>query len=208
MSVMAEQRRTVHPGSSLDDLWPHEDRPLTVDDLLRQPHDGNRYELVNGILEVTPAPLNNHQRVVSRLQTLLDVTCPDDFEVLSGAGVNLAPNLHRIPDVIVITADLFEPEFHTRPPVLAIEVASRSTGKRDRTTKKREYAAFGIPSYWIVTPDAEHPSLTAYELRDGKYVQVTLVAGDERFEAAQPFPVTVVPRLLVADGAEWRSLLR
>ncbi|SEG85648.1 hypothetical protein SAMN05444920_105568 [Nonomuraea solani] len=39
-------RRTVLPGAP----------PFTVDDLLKFPDDGNRYELFNGSLVVSPAP--------------------------------------------------------------------------------------------------------------------------------------------------------
>jgi Uma2 family endonuclease len=207
MSVMAEQRIVGQP-SPLDDLWPDDDRPLTVDDLLRQPGDGNRYELVDGILEVTPAAKTPHQRVVSRLHTLLDVACPDGFEVLNGPGINLAVDLHRVPDVAVFSAAPAVAGFITRPPVLAIEVASRSTRKRDRTAKKSNYASFGIDLYWIVEPDAGRPSLTAYELRGKKYEQVALAAGDELYEPERPYAVSIVPRLLIADGREWRSLMR
>jgi hypothetical protein len=48
------------------------DRPLTVDDLDLLPDDGNRYELDDGMLAVSPAPALIHQLVASRLQTLLD----------------------------------------------------------------------------------------------------------------------------------------
>ena len=205
MSVMPHQRRSARP-SPLDELWPNQDRPLTVDDLLRLPDDENRYELVDGILEVTPAAKTPHQRVVSRLHTLLDMACPEDFEVLSGPGINLANDLHRVPDVAVIRAAPAGDGFITQPPVLAIEVASRSTRKRDRTTKKENYAAFGIDLYWIVVP--EPASLTVYQLNGGRYEQVALVAGDDAFEVEHPYPLTIVPWLLVADGREWRTLLR
>lgn len=139
MSVMAEQRITERL-SALDLLWPAEDRPLAADDLLRQPDDGNRYELANGALVVTPAPRYPHQRVVSRLHTLLDVWCTDDYEVLSGAGFNLAADLHRIPDLVVQRSEPAESGFLTRPPTLAVEVASRSTreaGSNDQEARVR-----------------------------------------------------------------------
>jgi hypothetical protein len=43
------------------DVWPHEDRPLTVSDMETMPDDGNRYELDEGMLVVSPAPFHNHQ---------------------------------------------------------------------------------------------------------------------------------------------------
>jgi Uma2 family endonuclease len=91
--------------------------------------------------------------------------------------------------------------------VLAVEVALRSTRKLDRTTKKREYAAFGIDHYWIVVPDRDRPSITAFRRNGKKYEQVALVAGSETFHAAEPFAVGIVPALLAADGKAWRSLL-
>jgi Uma2 family endonuclease len=191
---------------SLSDVWPREDRPLTVDDLARLPDDGNRYELVGGVLEVSPPPLNNHNRVANRLAYLLNQRCPAGLEVLPANGVNLARDHQRIPDLIVVrSAWVEQADFIEQPPLLAVEVASKSTRTRDRVTKKREYEAFGVESYWIVEPDCQRPNLTAYELDDVGYNQIAVVSGDGAFEAERPFPVTIVPRLLVESGTAWRS---
>jgi Uma2 family endonuclease len=191
---------------SLSDVWPWEDRPLTVEDLLRLPDDGNRYELVDGVLEVSPPPLNGHNRVTHRLEFILELHLRPGLEVLAGTGVNLAEDRHRIPDVIVVHSEWVDPaSFVENPPLLAVEVATNSTRRRDRTVKKREYEAFGIQSYWIIEPDIAHPSLTAYELKDGRYEQIALVADSEAFKAELPFPVTIIPRLLVGPGTAWRD---
>lgn len=36
-------------------------RPFTVDDLAGRPDDGNRYELIDGMLHVSPEPGTRHQ---------------------------------------------------------------------------------------------------------------------------------------------------
>jgi hypothetical protein len=46
------------------------DRPLTVADLDRTPDDGCRYELDDGVLVVSPAPMPIHQRVLHRLEVI------------------------------------------------------------------------------------------------------------------------------------------
>ncbi|HEV8557968.1 MAG TPA: Uma2 family endonuclease [Actinophytocola sp.] len=193
---------------ALSDVWPP-DRLLTVDDLLDQPDDGNRYELVHGVLDVTPAPRSSHNRAATRLAIMLGVRCPDHLEVLAGNGVNFARDHHRIPDVMVVHSEwVRRTVFIEQPPPLAIEVTSRSTRFRDTITKKREYEKFGIRSYWIVDPDYQRPNLTVFELNRSKYRQVAQVTGDEAFHATRPFPITIVPDLLVADGNEWKSGLR
>ena len=40
-----------------------------------------------------------------------------------------------------------------KPPDWVLEVASNTTSRRDETIKRRDYAAFGIPEYWMFDPD-------------------------------------------------------
>jgi Uma2 family endonuclease len=186
-------------------VWPPGDRPLTVEDLSRLPDDGNRYELDDGVLVVSPAPANVHQLVLSRLHTTLDAACPAEFLVLSGPGVTLTPGQYRIPDQVVVRIEAFDvtAESITSPPELVIEVASPSTERYDRNRKQSVYAGFRIPSYWIVKPSLEQPALTVLELRAEGYRQVAQVTGEQPFRAIRPFPVDIVPARLV-DGP-WRG---
>jgi Uma2 family endonuclease len=181
------------------------DRPLTTDDLCMLPDDGNRYELDNGVLVVTPSPTFGHQRVAHRLAVALDAACPADFEVLPGSGVQISRIQYRIADIIVIRAGTVGSTDNsaTEPPVLAIEVASPSTASYDLSRKKDVYARFGIESYWIVTPDTEMPSLMAFELRRGsRYHLLTEARADDVFQATRPFACGIVPAALVAGP--WR----
>ena len=41
---------------SIADAWPSWGEPFTVEDLDRMPDDGRRYELIDGMLIVSPAP--------------------------------------------------------------------------------------------------------------------------------------------------------
>lgn len=54
-------------------------RSLTWRDLEERPDDGHRYELIDGALVVTPAPVPLHQRAAFRLAILLDGACPGDL---------------------------------------------------------------------------------------------------------------------------------
>ena len=57
----------------------------------------------------------------------------------------------------------------------------------------------GVPSYWLVDPYLDKPSLTVLELVDGRYQEVARLTGDERWTAAKPFSVEVCPADLVAE---------
>ena len=56
-------------------------------------------------------------------------------------------------------------------PFLVVEIASRSTRRRDREQKRRFYMDFGVAEYWIVDPEqrtitavrAGMPDVTARE---------------------------------------------
>jgi Uma2 family endonuclease len=178
--------------------WAPADGPLTVADLERTPADGRRYELVDGVLIVSPAPAVTHQLVMLSLAVELRAVCPPDLEVVPGPGLRMSGTTELIPDLVVERrADLMDIRL-TEPPVLVVEVRSRSTAVFDMNTKKAVYERFGIELYWIVVPDRERPALLAFELRDGKYEEVAHVVGEEEFLARRPFPVTVIPAKLMA----------
>ena len=120
-----------------------DDRPLTVEDLYLLPDDGNKYELDDGVLVVSPAPAIKHQLVLQRLSGMLGSVSPRNYVVLPGPGVEMTKYQYRIPDLVVARIDAigFEDVTMTKPPVLAIEIASPSTAIYDRNRKKDVYPA-------------------------------------------------------------------
>lgn len=171
-------------------------RALTRADLEQVPDDGHRYELVDGVLVVTPAPSMRHQRAVLRLARLLADDCTGDLEVfVAPFAVSLAEDTELQPDVLVARrADLTERDLPASP-VLAVEVLSPSTRLVDLNLKKARFEVAGTPAYWVVDPLTAR--LIAWELREGEYVEVADVTADEAFGATVPFPVTIVPASLV-----------
>jgi Uma2 family endonuclease len=181
------------------------DRPLTIDDLEPLPYNGNRFELDDGVLVVTPPPIAGHQHVIQRLSEILGAARPANFQVLPGLGVQISRVQYRIPDIVVVKAGEvgFKDGSTIKPPALVIEVASPSTAIYDRNRKKELYAGFGIESYWIVKPDLDKPRVTAFELSSGEYRVIAEVSGDEPFSVVKPFACEIVPAALVAGP--WES---
>lgn len=166
---------------------------LVVDDLETMPDDGRRYELLDGSLLVSPVPGLRHQKITYRLHAVLEQAAPPELEVV-GAPFMLktAANDELQPDVLVArAADLTETHLPV-PPVLAVEVLSRSTELHDRNSKKALYERLGVGSYWVIDPSV--PLLEVHELdADGRYRQVAEVGGAEPLDVEHPFPVRIVP---------------
>jgi Uma2 family endonuclease len=131
----------------------------TVADLRLLPDDGKRYEVIAGVLYVTRAPRLVHQHGVAALHRRLHAFVLDNpvgWVLHSPADVEFTPRDGVQPDVFVA------PPVEGRRPrdwteisrlVLAVEVLSPSTARRDRREKRRLYQRYA-GEYWIVDLDA------------------------------------------------------
>lgn len=134
---------------------PETRRDWTLDEVYALPDDGNRYELIDGELFVTPAPSYVHQRVAGRLSRLLG-----SYADAVGIDVLMAPFEIRIEGPGEVQPDLVAFPVPTDPAstrfvdvtslVLAVEILSPSTARVDRHRKRRLYQRNGVPEYWIV----------------------------------------------------------
>jgi Uma2 family endonuclease len=171
--------------------WPAAGRPFTVAELDRMPDDGRRYELLDGVLVVSPRPTTIHQVVAGRLYGVLSGACPEDLCVVPEPAVGLGPQTEFDPDLVVVRMDQIGGAKFTDPPLLVIEIRSPSTALIDLNRKKTAYETFGVLSYWIVNPDPPQPELTIFELRDGRYALAAEASGP--ITVGRPFTVSIVP---------------
>jgi Uma2 family endonuclease len=176
---------------TIDEAWPGFGEAFTVAELDRMPDDGHRYELMDGVLVVSPRPTTVHQRVSVRLISLLDGVCPEDLGVVVEPALQLDARTEFDPDLVVVPLDEIGNAKFTAPPLLVVEIRSPSTAMFDLHQKRAAYEKFGVPSYWIVDPNPAAPELTVFELRDGSYFHVATSTGP--LTVAQPFAVTIVP---------------
>lgn len=122
------------------------------------PSDGQRYELLDGVLYMALAPNLWHQDVVGTIYVYLY-----NHVKLTGLGmvyvapvdVELAPQTVVQPDVVVVLRNhtaILHPTRIIGTPDLVVEVASPATEKHDRQRKRNAYARAAIPEYWLVDP--------------------------------------------------------
>ncbi|HSV65195.1 MAG TPA: Uma2 family endonuclease [Mycobacteriales bacterium] len=167
-------------------------REWTVDDLELLPDDGLRYELIDGALLVSPSPFPPHQRAARAFFRLLDALCPADAEVFF-APLDFQPDQRNslVPDVLVVRREDVGPKKIHRPLLLAVEVLSASSRRRDMLFKRSVYEDAGVASYWMFDPT--EPSLLACELVDGRYVEKVRATGEGSVHLDRPFPVRLCP---------------
>lgn len=175
---------------------------LTYEDYCQLPDDRNRYEIIDGVLHVSPAPSEKHQRAVTGLIVQVGP------HVISGRlgriyvaplDIVLATNSVVQPDLVYISRErlaiLTEANVQGAPD-LAVEVLSPSTRSYDLRQKRDAYARFGVRYYWLVDPIAQ--TIEAYELLGDTYELVASGAGATTFRAP-PFPDLEIGLALLWD---------
>jgi Uma2 family endonuclease len=129
----------------------------TLEELHRLPDDGNKYELVNGDLFVTPPPSVSHETILARLSRILD-----PFVATNGLGMVYHPRAVLRCHGSEVEPDLMvrqppapgRPEWGDVPiPILVVEVLSGSTRRRDHGPKRDFYLDAGVAEYWIIDPE-------------------------------------------------------
>ena len=149
----------------------------TYEDWLKLPDDGYRYEVIDGILHMSPPPRTDHQRISARL-----VDCLMEYlrsrplgEVLyTPIGIRL-PNqpVPVQPDILFIRAerlDIIKEDYIEGTPDLIMEILSPGNWLYDRRDKMQIYQQAGVAEYWIVDPRAS--TIEIFVLEEGAYLLV------------------------------------
>ncbi len=185
-------------AGSREDGWHAGCPSVTAEALDRMPADGDRHELLDGMLVTSPRPGPLHQVVAARLSGMLLSYCPDNMDVLVGPSVRLSRSTVLVADLAVTRRQRPSGGPLTEPPLLAVDIHSPGAALSDPGRRQATWAAFGVRCYWILVPDTRWPKLTAFELAGGHYERLTRAVGGEVFHARQPFLAELVPGRLIA----------
>lgn len=125
--------------------------------------DDKRRELLDGEIHVTPAPNIRHQRIVTKLISILDAFLrehPLGEALVAPVDVILSEEDDDVvePDILYISkerASLVSERGIQGAPDWVVEVVSPSTRKRDFILKQKLYQRYGVRLYWVIDPEAE-----------------------------------------------------
>ena len=173
-----------------------------AEDIWDTPDDGNRYEVIDGELYLTPPPIVIHQRGGGRLYLVIGKYLdehPIGEVFMAPIGVTLDGANGLQPDIVYVSNErrgVIKERGIEGVPDLVVEVLSPSTEARDRGVKWRRYAAAGVPNYWLLAPRTL--SLEVYALADAGYEPVGTHGPGSVFS-----PV-LFPGLEISIDALWR----
>lgn len=123
---------------------------MSYEEFMRLP-DSPRNEWVDGEVLLMPPVGGPHGETTINLAVVLKQHL-QGLKIGAEIGVQLPRNRVRGPDLLAAER-LPAHGWVTEPPVLVVEVLSRSTRSEDTIRKSMEYAEGGISQYWLVDPD-------------------------------------------------------
>lgn len=121
-------------------------RAWTGADLAELPEDGHRYEVLDGALVVTPAPLAAHQQALTGIfRQLLADGAPDLTVLVAPLDVTLDDRTVVQPDLLVARRAQIERRGLRGRPELAVEILSPGSQVVDRNLKFDGTSGRGLP---------------------------------------------------------------
>lgn len=163
-------------------------------------------EVVGGSVRLGGPPSRRHQMAVNLIWAALRrpaseiaAVSGEDVHVLPSAELRLEDDpLHQVrPDVIVARSATLDAPATSGDLLLAVEIVEPTSHVVDTVHKVGEYAAAGVPHYWMVeTRDGAISTVTWYALpEDDKRYEVracwTPAEAPEGIRADEPFPVRI-----------------
>jgi Uma2 family endonuclease len=154
----------------------HMPADVTLDDLtaMMAADDHHRYEISpEGVLSIMPPPGYAHAIIATRLMVWLATAGVPAERIAQAVGLRIPGRDGgiggRIPDLIVWSKVQADGVWLSVTDVLlVVEIVSPGSEGTDTVTKRHEYAAAGIPQYWLVDQD-QAQTVTMHHLDGERY---------------------------------------
>ena len=141
----------------------------TIDDIYALP-DGERAELIDGRMYMMAPPSRKHQRISTRLVSIIDRYIEEHkgkcevYAAPFAVYLDERSNTYVEPDISVICdPDKLDDRGCKGAPDWIIEIVSPASKKMDYLLKLLKYRFAGVKEYWIVDPEKERTTIYYYE---------------------------------------------
>ncbi len=129
---------------------------MTADEYLALGETQERYQLIDGVVTMSPKPTPLHQGLIVQIIFHLETFARANPGVLvfPDTDVRFGPHLVYEPDISVYRTGRLTgvPRRLTEAPDLIVEVLSPGSKALDLITKRSDYERFGVGEYWVIDP--------------------------------------------------------
>lgn len=191
--------RRANETTHTDSLWVG--LRMNADEFLQIIDESHNYELIDGVVSMTPSPTPKHQQILSEIHGQLYMFLRSnpiglafpETDVHIGEGPTGGDLVYR-PELLFYRSErlLGMENKLFGPPDLVVEVISQGSRFIDEKTKKDDYERFGVREYWLIDPENE--AMTFFRLRGDRFVEVPF-DGDQFTSEAVPGFVLDVARV-------------
>ena len=182
-----------------------EAKKLTFEAYLALPETKQRYDIVDGVLIMAPAPTPDHQWLAQKIfLPLLQFIEELSLGVVLMAPVDLliqrTPLRTRQPDLLFLNAErtgirgrdqLRGLQFLEVPPDLVVEVLSPSNTRREIEDKLDDYRRIGVTECWLVSPEAETIEVIALSTRESESTEIFGINGSLQSQVLGDFTLSL-----------------
>lgn len=170
----------------------HHGLRMTAEEYFSIGETQNRYELIDGVVIMSPSPTPLHQEIVAEIAAQLRMFVKRNpiGRVFVEVDVQLAPRavageLVYRPDAVYVSKERNDQIRNciAGAPDLVVEVISPDSRRYDGETKRSDYERCGVREYWLIDP--LEGRMTFYVLQGGRLVE-RQPRGDEFSSEALP----------------------
>jgi Uma2 family endonuclease len=174
---------------------------LSADEYLALPDDGFKYQVINGVVVMSPSPTPRHQSLLMTIsaQIFAYLGKHQVARVFPDIDVRFGPDLVYRPDIVVVLNEHLPKPLRRIDvvPDLIVEILSPGSEAMDQRTKRADYERLGVREYWIVSLD-EPVTVRVLRLENGRYSEAP----------AAPAPASAVLQGFTLDMNAVRDAVR
>jgi len=191
---MRAQAPAIAPARPAMDVGRLPDAPsslLTLDDFRHRVRDGQKADLIEGVITVASPASERHERLFDFLHRLLgDYVELRDLGIVRGSRTMVeVDDLNGYePDLLFVSRErlgIVGDQSIVEPPDWVVEIVSPATRRQDAYAKRAGYERLRVPEYWLIDPDNQ--VAVFYRLTAEGYVPGPVEEGVYRSQAVPGF---------------------
>lgn len=125
--------------------------------------DNLTYELIDGVVMMSPRPALEHQAISGNLYfELRNALKTTNCKPIQEIDLVLEKN-NLVPDLMIICNDELKGTRYEKAPFIVVEIVSPSSISRDCFFKRHKYEQLGIQEYWVIIPDEKCVDVFCFE---------------------------------------------